>query len=642
MPEQTDIRTLVSLETDDKGIDDARRQLKEVVKEQQNLTDAFKRGEKDAAEFNREMAALLSKEKGLEKAIDSVTGEFREQAKAMQEAAEEAAKLAQEQEQLSTAQGRFDKVSGDVSLAGDFASASSQVGGGFEGLGFQGAGKVGEIGTFIGDILEGVPKLKASFAGLPGAINGAGAALGTSGAGFIGILGIAAIAIGAVAIAFKKFSDDAKKQADELNAVVDARRDVGQDIAGGLGKDEATTRIDEINRQREAEAQLLADLKQAYDENISSQNALAEGVLRLTPQEQALADQIKTSEAAIQGYNSEQQALQTALENGTLAANDAAQAERDLAAERTQGVLTEAQQAGELEAQRLRLADATKEQIAAELEGLEIRKASLEAELASLQASGDTSEEVKSRIDQLTESLSFLGEQSSQLEKLRSSAQTDKQVEAEKKLAAAREETAKASDKAGSAETRSASRRSSPSSGKTLGFGFLLGGGSKSDGQAAKAQDEAKKQADEFQDKLRDIQQQAQDDRLKQEINHQRALQDVVRNFGDNRVDALAEQNFLALDKLNTEEARAKRDLAIDNRRANEDINRQARQANERLMQEAQRAQQQRLDMERQALTQSLNNVNSWANALLSITNRLGSARGGGSSSSFNRQPRTP
>lgn len=535
----------LGVDVDDASLQRAKKRLADIAQEQEKLRNEFLRGERNADSFAKELGNLEKEARSLNKALDAL----------------------EQPRNIDVRTDNFDRTSKDVSLAGDTESGLRTVGGAIGAFGGGGAESAIGKGAELFAVVEALPRLKEAAAGMPATINAAGAALGTSGAGFIGAMGIAAVAIGAVALAFKKFNDDAKKQADELNAVVDARRGVAQDVAGGLGSDEATTRIDEINRQREAEAALLAELQAAYDANITSQNALAEGVLRLTPQEQALADQIKSSEAAIQGYNAEQQSLQTALERGALAANDAANAERELAAERTQGVLTDAAQAGELEATKLRLADATREQIDAELQGLEVRKASLEAELASLQASGDTSEEVQNRIKQLTESIGFLGEQATQLEGLRSSAKTDKQVEAEKKLAAAREETSRASDKASQSET--SSRRESRqrvSSGKTIG-GLFTGGAARD-----AAGDSDKNAVDDARKKQQEIEQQYQDSLLEaqlafnreQEKEARRAefeLAKIGREAKRAEEDATRERNFAAAADVRESAADQKQDL---------------------------------------------------------------------------------
>lgn len=533
----------LGVDVDEASLNRAKKRLQDIEQAQTDLRNAFLRGEKDADGFAKELANLEKEAKSLNKALDAL----------------------EQPREIDVKTDKFDRTSKDVSLAGDAESGLRTIGGGIGAFGGSGAESAIGKGAELFATIEAVPRIKEAFAGMPQTINAAGAALGTSGAGFIGALGITAIAVGAVALAFKKFSDDAKKQADELNAVVDARRGVAQDVAGGLGSDEANTRIEEINRQREAEAALLADLKQKYDENIASQNALAEGVLRLTPQEQALADQIKTSEAAIQGYNAEQQSLQTALESGALAANDAANAERELAAERTQGILSEAAQAGELEATKLRLADATQEQINAELQGLEVRKAALEAELAALQANSDGSEEVQNRIKQLTESIGFLGEQTDALNQLRSSAKTDKQVEAEKKLAAARDETARASGSAADSETSSRRSRQRVTSGATIGGLFSPRGADASQGSA-------QNEAENAQQKAQEIEQQYQDSLLEAQIDFNREREKEARRaeFELAKIgkeakraeqDATRERNFSAAADVRENAAEQKQDL---------------------------------------------------------------------------------
>lgn len=585
---ETDIRTLVSITTDDKGVDAARKALKSVVKEQQELTDAFKHGEKDAKQFNDEMAKLQKQEKGLEKAIDKATGEITDQNKAMKAAAKEAAALAREQERLARIEARKPKAGS--------AEALRQIGRDIRGLPSVRVPGIG-IGTdTFGRAAEVMGRLGVTVKELAFAA------------------GATTVAIGAVALAFKVFiADTAKIQSDMINAIVEARRNVGQDIASGLTSEEAKTRLEEINRLRAEEQKLLADTSSEL-ENAKHSLATAWGndagegsaidpvsnfLAGLLPQTQALQSQVDESKSAIEGFNTEQQALEQALKDGALAANDAAAAEAKLAAERLAQLFTDAQQAGELATLKERVRDLTQEQIDDELKALHLRETGLKAEIAALEASGNTSEEVAKKLAALKDTLGSLADQAAVLKKARPSARSEAAEKAAKEAEKEREKAAREAEKAAAKEQREAEKQQKDR-----------------ENTAKKAADEQQKFEDEMQ-KLRD---KVNEDRIKQEIDHQREMQDIVRDFGDKRVDALEEQNFLALDKLNTEEARANRDQIIDNKRANEDITRNAETEQRHLLDEVKRASNQRLQVEAQALQQSYNNVKKWAGGITTLT----------------------
>lgn len=108
--------------------------------------------------------------------------------------------------------------------------------------------------------------------------------------------------------------------------------------------------------------------------------------------------------------------------------------------------------------------------------------------------------------------------------------------------------------------------------------------------------------------------------RVEQRIDHEERLFDIARQFQDSRADALEEQNFLALEQLNTEEARAKRDQLTDNERANREITRDAQRSYQDLQRQQAQYHQQRSQIESQGLTNSLNNVQQWATGLQRIT----------------------
>jgi len=403
----------LGVEVDDASTNNAKKRLQELERAQERLAKAQT---KYAGDSSKAASAIRE---GIEKRSKELTNEQ----KRLERALQQTSKAFIEQQ---SAAGRAAK---GIEAA---QSASTQRRGGVT-AGGAGAERLRTIGRDI----RGLPSVQVPGIGIGTDTFGRAAEVAGRLGVSIGQLAVAApiagVAIVAMGLAFKNFTNNAKEQADRLNAVADARRKVGQDIAGGLTTEGADKRQTELTRLREEEEKNLADLQAAYDNNVKSQNALFEGVIRLTPQEQALADQIEKSEAAIAGYTTEQQALNVAHEDGSLAANDAAEAEKRLAAERTQGVLTEASQAGELAELKARASSLTQEQIDSELKALELRKINAEADLASLEASGDTSEEVAKKIAALREELGFLGEKSATLTNARKTARSSEADKAAEK-----------------------------------------------------------------------------------------------------------------------------------------------------------------------------------------------------------------
>jgi colicin import membrane protein len=203
----------------------------------------------------------------------------------------------------------------------------------FRGVDLSTTGGIAEAGLGLGELASSLPEVgkraKEAVSSLtgPGGVAGSLAQLGVAG-------GLAIVAIAAIGIAIKKFADDAKKQAEELASVVDARRKVGQEIAQGLTTEEATKRQEEINRLREEETALLKDLKDAEQQYKDETGALGGVIGAVDPRVKKLKEEIAESEKLIDSYNAEQKALGKAIDGGKLSANDAAKAEEQLAQER--------------------------------------------------------------------------------------------------------------------------------------------------------------------------------------------------------------------------------------------------------------------------------------------------------------------
>ena len=382
-----------------------------------------------------EMGAFARKTKDADKAVEELNKKL--------------AALGASQDEIRDAAGAFSAAQNPSTQGGNVLQRYGAMGRNLPSVQIPGAG----IGT---DAISNLTRL----AGALGEASGAAAAitsitttltpaLGATAAGFLGVtavIGPIVAVLGVLGLALKSIGDQAAAESKAINAIVDANRDIAQQIAEGLTTDEASTKLDELNAKRKAEADLLAKNQQVYDENINSAGAL-QGVLKLTSgAEEALSGQIATSTENITKYDTEIAALTKATQDGSLAANDAAEAEKKLAEERTKAVLSAADAAGkELAAQQKALA-ATEEQNTKRLTAIEDEKAVVQAQIDSLTESGDTSEEVKAKIEALNASLGALSKESAFITD--TALAVSKQRDAEKKAAKDAEDAAKKAQQA--------------------------------------------------------------------------------------------------------------------------------------------------------------------------------------------------
>lgn len=280
--------------------------------------------------------------------------------------------------------------------------------------------------------------------------------LGATAAGFAGVLAVAGplvLIVGALGLAIKAFADQAAAEQKAINATVDAQRQVNEEIAKGLTSEEANKKLEETTRLRKEEADLLEKNQRIYNENIENQGPLTAVLKATSGAEEALTQQIQKSKDLIEGYDTTQQSLTQALNDGSLAANDAAEAEKKLAEERTKQVLSDADTAGkELAAQQKALA-ATEEQNQKRLTSIEDEKAVIQKQIDVLTESGDTSEEVTKKIAALNGQLGSLGKESDFIKN--TALEVSRQRDAEKKAQKDAEEAAKKAEQAQAQYTKS-------------------------------------------------------------------------------------------------------------------------------------------------------------------------------------------
>jgi hypothetical protein len=500
-------------------------------------------------------------------------------------------------------QGKKSSKINPLDAAGSFAGASGQVGGALEDLGLKGAGQVGQIGAAIGDAAENLPKLAEAAKDLPKAVGSALSALGPAG------IVVAAVAAGVTALVLT-----AQKGAEEMKKAAAARlaaeEEIANAIAGGLTTEAAQERLEELKRLQELQTELVVkaeeERKAAFEQALQDTGGLDASarfreLLGLTDSGE-LDAAVKRREDAVSETAAEIEQLTAKLGDNALAANDAAEAEARLAEERTASILAEAQQAGELATLKARVTDLTQEQIDGELEALKLREAGLKAEIAALNASGDTSEAVANKIAELNNQLGFLGEQSDVLKKARPNARSEAAEKAAEEAKKAQEDAARESERAAQEGKRNAENAA------------------KERENAAKA---ALKQQQDFENAVTKLREDTHHKRIDQEINNARAIEDIIRDFGDQREDALAEQSFLSLAQINKEEKRANRDQSIENKRAKEDINREAQRANNDLLRQQQQYQQQRVKIETAGYNAGLRGATAYASGLMQIGNQL-------------------
>lgn len=606
MAEQSELQLALSLETDN-SIAQAAKELDKVADSADSLTSALKKIEREKALDKLAQDASDAAKAGAktETVIESLNAELKKVGandKEIEKVIRQFEKLRNTVDDVDTkrvSQLDFADRSGDkASIAGSSRGALDALTGGNAGplsSALEGAEAIFDLGEAAGKIGGPVGKAVTSLgpAGLAGAAGVAGIALA---AGTIA-LGIYAQKAEQARQVQSAFTDSLTETIALLNsnegtsqAVADRRSEIEQEIQNA---NETVAALKQVREARNEENSALEDV-------FTASRVLAGGTRKQLNEDITAAEQsVAQAEASLEAFN-------LTLNESEIAANDAAQAERELAAERTQSILTEAAQAGELEATRQRFADSTREQIALEEKNTQNRIKTAQTELASLQANNDGSEEAAARIVQLTETISFLGEQSALLNSLRSGAKTDEQVAREKALQSARTETARATDKAyqselakakGEQETatrnrtserastprRTATARSSAPSTKDTGSDGIIENLRRIENDIIKVQNEAEKQ------------------RIDQVINNNQRLQDIARDFGDTRADALEEGNFLSLEAANKEEQRAKRNQQIENKRANENIKRDSKRSLDELSNEQSKYENQRLQMTQQA-----------------------------------------
>jgi hypothetical protein len=276
-----------------------------------------------------------------------------------------------------------------------------------------------EVGEALADVGEFAPLAVTQITTLA-------ATLGPAGIGLAAVAALAAVAVAALAA-------EQKKQSEIVNAIIDANKDARTKVIDGATTDDIEKEIERLNQLRQLEADQIAQNAKLFEESFMQDGFVDGAATLVSTLDDDLAASTANSTKAVQDYGIQITALQATIDDGSTAINDMIALEKKLAEERTKSVLEQANAAGqELEA-RQRALNASVEQNEQRLKSIEEERAVIQAQLDSLESSGDTSEEVTAEIERLNAELGALGKESSFISD--TALAVAKQREAEKKAA---------------------------------------------------------------------------------------------------------------------------------------------------------------------------------------------------------------
>lgn len=322
-----------------KSLDEIKNKQKEVVKEVEAMTLSYGEAAEQIRHLNREQLELEGQLEALE---DSWKGNNL---------------------QLERYEQRLQSVQRSTELAGSIGGNVGRLGGVAGQFGLQGVSDAAQFGTGVTDLLESLPQLKVQLQTL-----GEVARTSTSFAGkFVTNLGNAAAAIplvsapiasltlvllplaaaiGGVLFFLDKYNKGMEAQRKQLEATLKAVQATNQAIAEGLTSDQAEQRLEELRRSREAEVATLETAQGAYDSMTQQLNEslgilsgpITAGIQAFDSREEQLVSTINESRDAISNMDAEIALLEARMEDGSLEANDLAEAEAALTEERTAAI----------------------------------------------------------------------------------------------------------------------------------------------------------------------------------------------------------------------------------------------------------------------------------------------------------------
>lgn len=471
-------------------------------------------------------------------------------------------------------------------------------------------------GAGSGDTLGSIGKLESVTSGLTGLSGVAGLAPVGEAAGLIDAAGAAfstmnpvVLATGAVlagaTAAFTLLNAQAKESIAEYNAQVDAQRELATAIGGGLTTKDAAEQVKQWNAELERQTGLL-EQRAAEQEKFDTTLGKVADFTGLFGQIEAVNEQYTNQQQTVADLQAKIGQYNAALGDGSFATNDARAAEEELTQERekaaaaaAQAAIQDAATAGELARVREESKSLYAEDIASRIAAGQLRKTQLEAELAALKATGDTSELVTNKIESLQKALGNLGEETRILKAAASQAPSR---EAEKAAEKAQQAVSQRAGSGGGADTAQRQLDLQRATQNRL-----------ADLQTQFYREEEKAQIDYY-DKLDDIREKAQ-------LEEGKAIEqrDFLR-VADTRDTAKQEAR-----ELSREQERAHRDRLRELQYANNDVMLEQR----RQLNELQNATRREVGIKKQGMTNTLNLTIDWVKALEKTFSRLPVPGGG-------------
>ena len=392
----------------------------------------------------------------------------------------------------------------------------------------------------------------------------------------------AAAAIAILYVGTKELSKGHKEMADSLQNRIDQENNL-RDLTRNLTSDDAKRRLAEIERDQEISNKALAVAKDRNDkmqagvdkvgDNLSilagpigildtalGTDVIGDGLFKVVDgligvgdSAEVVADEYQKQQDKATELADEHAMLTEALNSVEVAANDARIA-----------LLDSVDSEAELSRFRNEALENTSEQNAELAKQIEQERAIVQKQIDTLKASGDTSQEVQDEIKNLTANLSELDSQTQVLSSsaVKASEAQKAQSEANKKAA---EEQQKALEKI--ADTNRKYTESVTDANRDLQRGIADAATN-----AAKASQEANAA---FKDTFAETTRSFNDARLQSEIDYHeesqkaqrdnvRAIKNIIRDGTRSQEDALAERDFLSIDKSTKEAKRAIEDVAIN------------------------------------------------------------------------------
>jgi len=314
---------------------------------------------------------------------------------------------------------RIKAAAQSTELYGDVGSRTRDIGGGIAALGGQAIEQKFFIASDLLDAAEGFGRIKAE---MPALINQLDITPPK-----IAAVAVATVAVGAAYLTLRDnlndWKDAAKTAQQATVGQIDALKEYYSFI-GDATREDVKARIDEVNKQQGANAQLLEDLEQLrlaiesgldVGDRASLLDKAGEGAVRALDALGALGfgldevkDAINEAQTAQQGYQTEFSLLVQAYLDGTTAINDAEKAQREANERKISALERETQW-------QIQYATSTQDAVDDRLAAIDTEKRAQQELLAELEAMAGTSEEaaaqlgtVRDRIATLTDEENYL------------------------------------------------------------------------------------------------------------------------------------------------------------------------------------------------------------------------------------------